>query len=359
MTRHSRSVLSVALCLAAATWSCVQLMSCFLLPNRAGTALRRSAITRQAVATASASVDEELAFAAGQRVTILAPPVMQGKQGNVVGPVPRQDAFAVRLDSGSVFNFMTENLQDASAPVAAAPAPAPAPMPIASMKTTDGDEPAFEAGQKVVILAPPAMQGKQGTVVGPMGDEAFAVRLESGSVFNFMTVNLQDASAPVAAAPAAPVTAAPMSTPTAARKFGSDDDEPAFEEGQKVVILAPVAMKGTQGTVVGPVRDDAFAVRLDSGSVFHILTDNLQDAAGKPAVAAAAAAPVSPVMSRKPADDEEPAFAEGEPVTILGPPAMQGKRGIVVKHIPVQDSFAVRLDSGSVFNIFAENLQKA
>lgn len=359
MARHARSPLSLTLCLlVAATWSSVHLLSCFIVPNRAGTALR-SAITRQAVATASASVDEELAFAAGQRVTILAPPVMQGKQGNVVGPVPRQDAFAVRLDSGSVFNFMTENLQDASAPVAAAPAPAPAPMPIASMKTTDGDEPAFEAGQKVVILAPPAMQGKQGTVVGPMGDEAFAVRLESGSVFNFMTVNLQDASAPVAAAPAAPVTAAPMSTPTAARKFGSDDDEPAFEEGQKVVILAPVAMKGTQGTVVGPVRDDAFAVRLDSGSVFHILTDNLQDAAGKPAVAAAAAAPVSPVMSRKPADDEEPAFAEGEPVTILGPPAMQGKRGIVVKHIPVQDSFAVRLDSGSVFNIFAENLQKA
>lgn len=348
MVRHSKSTLSLALCLAVAAWTGFQFISCFLIPRSTGASLRKSTITRKAVATAS--VDEELEFAIGQRVVIMAPPVMQGKQGDVVGHIPHSNSFAVRLDSGSVFNFVTENLKDASAPVAAAPAaPAPAaPIPAASRSQGD-DEPAFEAGQKIVVLAPPAMQGKQGTVVGPMGDDAFAVRLESGSVFNFMTENLQDASSPVAAAPAV---AAPV-----ARK-SLDDDEPAFADGQKIVILGPPAMRGTQATVVGQVKDDAFAVRLDSGSVFHILTDNLQDASGAPV--AAAAAPVAPVISRKPVDDgEEPAFAEGEPVTILGPPAMQGKRGIVVKHIPVQDSFAVRLESGSVFNFFTENLKKA
>jgi len=348
MARHSRSALPLATCLlVAAAWSSTRLLSCFLTPATRGTSLRKSPIVLRAVATA---VDEELEFAIGQRVVIMAPPVMQGKQGDVVGHIPHSNSFAVRLDSGSVFNFVTENLKDASAPVAAAPAaPAPAaPIPAASRSQGD-DEPAFEAGQKIVVLAPPAMQGKQGTVVGPMGDDAFAVRLESGSVFNFMTENLQDASSPVAASPAV---AAPV-----ARK-SMDDDEPAFADGQKVVILGPPAMRGTQATVVGQVKDDAFAVRLDSGSVFHILTDNLQDASGAPV--AAAAAPVAPVISRKPVDDgEEPAFAEGEPVTILGPPAMQGKRGIVVKHIPVQDSFAVRLESGSVFNFFTENLKKA
>lgn len=268
MARHSKSVLPVALCLAlAAIWSSV----CFLVPSNKGSALRKSTITRQAVATATA-VDEELAFAEGQRIVILAPPGLRGKQGDVLKHIPNQDAFAVRLDSGSVFNIIAENLQDASASVAApAPAPVPAPVPVA--------------------------------------------------------------------------------------RKSNNDDEPAFEEGQRVVILGPMAMKGTQATVVGPVREDAFSVRLDSGSVFHILTDNLQDASGKPA---GAAAPVSPVFSRKPADDgEEPAFEEGEPVTILGPPALQGTKGIVVKHLPVQDSFAVRLNSGSVFNIFTENLKKA
>jgi hypothetical protein len=351
MARQSKSTLSLALCLAIAAWTGIQFLSCFLIPRSTGTSLRKSAITRKAVSTA---VDEELDFAIGQRVTIMAPPVMQGKQGDVVSHIPHSNSFGVRLDSGSVFNIMTENLQSASSPVAAAPAsPAPAaPIP-AARRSNDDDEPAFEAGQRVVVLAPPAMQGKQGTVVGPMGDEAFAVRLDSGSVFNFMTVNLQDASAPVAAAPAAPAVAA---VARGARK-SMDDDEPAFAEGQKVVILGPLAMKGTQATVVGQIRDDAFAVRLDSGSVFHILTDNLQDASGAPA---AVAAPATPVLGRKPADaSEEPAFAEGEPVMILGPPAMQGKRGIVVKHLPVQDSFAVRLESGSVFNFFTENLKKA
>jgi hypothetical protein len=352
MARHSRSSLPLATCLLiAAAWSSTRLLSCFLSPAIKGASLRKSATARRAVATA---VDEELDFAIGQRVTIMAPPVMQGKQGDVVSHIPHSNSFAVRLDSGSVFNFVSENLQSASSPVAAAPAsPAPAaPIP-AARRSNDDDEPAFEAGQRVVVLAPPAMQGKQGTVVGPMGDEAFAVRLDSGSVFNFMTVNLQDASAPVAAAPAAPAVAA---VARGARK-SMDDDEPAFAEGQKVVILGPLAMKGTQATVVGQIRDDAFAVRLDSGSVFHILTDNLQDASGAPA---AVAAPATPVLGRKPADaSEEPAFAEGEPVMILGPPAMQGKRGIVVKHLPVQDSFAVRLESGSVFNFFTENLKKA
>jgi hypothetical protein len=265
MARQTRSVLPAACLFLAATWSSV----CFLVPSKSGASLGKSPITRSAVATASA-IDTELEFAEGQRVVIQAPPGLRGKQGEVLKHIPTQNAFSVRLDSGSVFNIIAENLQGASGAIPAA--------------------------------------------------------------------------APVAAAPVAVV------------RRSNDDDEPAFAEGQRVVILGPPAMKGTQATVVAPVRDYAFSVRLDSGSVFNILTDNLQDASGAPVPTAAAP---SPLFTRKAADEDEPAFEEGEPVTILAPPALQGTNGIVVKHLPIQDSFAVRLASGSVFNIFTENLKKA
>jgi len=237
-------------------------------------------VARAVVGLATPAVDEEVAFQAGQRVVILAPPVMQGKQGSVVQPIPNQDSFAVRLDSGSVFNFLTENLQDASATATpSAPVAAPAPASPAVIKQSgDEEELEFQEGQRVVILGPPVMNGKQGNVVGPVKhQEAFAVRLDSGSVFNILTENLQDASAPGApAAASAPVV-------TSATK-ASEEDQPEFEEGQRVVILGPPAMQGKSATVIKPhLTQDAFSVRLDSGSVFNILTENLRDASGAPA----------------------------------------------------------------------------
>merc|ERR1712216_702589 len=135
--------------------------------------------------------------------------------------------------------------------VAAAPAPAPAAAPAAA--GTD-DDLAFQEGQQVRILAPPAMAGKMGSIAGPTTKKAdvWKVKLESGNVFEFPTQNLQDMAAPApavatpAAAPA--VAAAPAAVPAAA---GTDDDL-AFQEGQQVRILAPPAMAGKLGSVEGP-----------------------------------------------------------------------------------------------------------
>merc|ERR1712232_1147680 len=92
--------------------------------------------------------DDELDFQPGQQVRVLAPPAMAGKLGSVEGPTTKKgDAWKVRLESGNVFEFPTQNLQAAGAapaPVAATPAapaaaaPAPA-MAAAPAKAGDDD----------------------------------------------------------------------------------------------------------------------------------------------------------------------------------------------------------------------------
>lgn len=86
-------------------------------------ALRATAVMERPFQT------DELAFAAGEEVTVLAPPAFAGEQGTVVEPVSGGSSFAVRFGSGSVFHILKENLRGASeAPSAAAAAPgAPAP----------------------------------------------------------------------------------------------------------------------------------------------------------------------------------------------------------------------------------------
>eukprot|EP00931_Biecheleriopsis_adriatica_P039339 TRINITY_DN2249_c0_g1_i1.p1 TRINITY_DN2249_c0_g1~~TRINITY_DN2249_c0_g1_i1.p1 ORF type:complete len:487 (-),score=139.50 TRINITY_DN2249_c0_g1_i1:157-1617(-) len=327
---------------------------------------------------ALAQDDEELAFMPGQRVMLLGPPAMAGKQGTIVGP-DLGETFKVQLESGSLFSIATENIQDVggatpaaasvpSRPASAAPVASPVPVAV----TQDDEELEFTAGQRVNILAPPAMAGKQGTVIGPALDNTFSVQLDSGSVFNIATENMLDAAgghAPAAAAaPAAVAAAAPVAANVPATVAAQDDEELAFTQGQRVTILAPPAMAGKQGTVVGPSLGDTFSVQLDSGSVFNIATENMLDAAGGHAPAPAAAAPAAvaaaaPVASHASAavasqNDEELEFTPGQRVTILAPPAMFGKQGIVIKPL-LDDTFSVRLDSGSVFNILTENMQDA
>jgi len=102
----------------------------------------------------------------------------------------------VSLESGMVFEFQTQNLQDLreafESMVAEPPvAPAVAAAPAKSGQATD-DELEFTPGQKVKLLAPPAMAGKMGSVEGPAGSkDTWKVRLESGMVFEFQTQNLQ------------------------------------------------------------------------------------------------------------------------------------------------------------------------
>merc|ERR1712139_633548 len=123
-----------------------------------------------APAKAAQATDDELEFTPGQQVQILAPPAMAGKQGSVEGPAGSKDTWKVRLESGMVFEFQTQNLQDlreAFESLAAEPpvAPAMAAAPAKSGQATD-DELEFTPGQKVKILAPPAMAGKMGSVEG-------------------------------------------------------------------------------------------------------------------------------------------------------------------------------------------------
>merc|ERR1719343_1228279 len=123
-----------------------------------------------APAKASQATDDELEFEPGQKVRILAPPAMAGKQGSIEGPTAMKDTWKVRTESGNVFEFQTQNLQDMAAPapsVATPPAaPAMAAAPAKAGQATD-DELEFEPGQQVRILAPPAMAGKQGSIEGP------------------------------------------------------------------------------------------------------------------------------------------------------------------------------------------------
>lgn len=146
----------------------------------------------------------------------------------------------------------------------------------------DDEEPAFAPGQQVTLIAPPAMAGKQGTVVGPDLGDAFKVQLASGSIFSIAEENIQGgagAPAPAAAATftapaAAPVTSFAAPAPVAAA--AKSDDEPVFEKGEIVSILAPPALAGKTGTIGGQDYADNWMVVLESGSVFSLNEQNLR-----------------------------------------------------------------------------------
>merc|ERR1712003_572561 len=69
-----------------------------------------------APAKSGQAADDELEFTPGQQVRILAPPAMAGKLGSIEGPTTIKDTWKVRFESGSVFEFQTQNLQDMAAP---------------------------------------------------------------------------------------------------------------------------------------------------------------------------------------------------------------------------------------------------
>eukprot|EP00931_Biecheleriopsis_adriatica_P060776 TRINITY_DN3650_c0_g1_i12.p1 TRINITY_DN3650_c0_g1~~TRINITY_DN3650_c0_g1_i12.p1 ORF type:complete len:607 (-),score=175.86 TRINITY_DN3650_c0_g1_i12:151-1971(-) len=352
-------------------------------------------------AKAETTKEDEPEFTAGQRVTILAPPAMLGRQGTIVEPVPGSEAFAVRLDSGSVFNILTQNLQDSEAtvPTAAAAAPSPAasavaaaPAPAASApaatapkaatsgkQDSEDEELEFAIGQQVKLLGPPAMVGKLGTVLGVAPNNAFAVRLESGSVFNIVTESLQDASesaaasAPVVSAPpaVAKTAPAPVAQATIPPATEAQDEEAEFTPGQRVTLLGPPALKGKGGTIVRPGPAETFAVQLDSGSIFNIATEHIQDAALTAPEPAPAPAPVpAPAASVPPApspaasvvaeqsSDTEFEFEKGQVVEILAPPALAGKQG-TIDGPGLDDSWMVVLQSGSIFQLKTSNLKLA
>jgi len=219
-------------------------------------------------------------FLPGERVTIVGPPAMAGKQGTVVAPA-LDDAFSIRFDSGSVFNIALHNIQGSgvSAPAAAAPATATysAPAAVAAPSASGDDEELFQPGERITLVGPPAMAGKQGSIVGPAIGNAFSVLFDSGSVFNIEVHNIQGSGVPPPAPVAAPVAAtASYAAPAAAAPAGSGDDEELYQPGQKVEITGPPAMAGKKGEIVESALGDAFSVRFETGSVFNIAASNIR-----------------------------------------------------------------------------------
>eukprot|EP00931_Biecheleriopsis_adriatica_P116677 TRINITY_DN92286_c0_g1_i1.p1 TRINITY_DN92286_c0_g1~~TRINITY_DN92286_c0_g1_i1.p1 ORF type:complete len:714 (+),score=110.01 TRINITY_DN92286_c0_g1_i1:58-2199(+) len=265
----------------------------------------------------------EETFVEGQEVVLIAPPAMAGKRGTIVELVGG-NAFAVRLESGSVFHLVAEHIQDTSTQEEALEqirAPASQDPTQSFQQSSNGDDEVqdiakanevirqtredeqgiIEAGLEVTILAPLALAGKQGTIVGPVPGDAYAVRLASGSIFNIRADSLEvpktqglfgqlreawtgKSAAQPDIKPAISTDIA--STPAFNRQSFMDVSQALdthgdlFSEGQEVVVLAPPAMAGKTGTVVKPVQDSSYAVRLASGSVFNIKSDSMKAAAG-------------------------------------------------------------------------------
>eukprot|EP00931_Biecheleriopsis_adriatica_P108511 TRINITY_DN8283_c1_g1_i2.p1 TRINITY_DN8283_c1_g1~~TRINITY_DN8283_c1_g1_i2.p1 ORF type:complete len:803 (-),score=187.66 TRINITY_DN8283_c1_g1_i2:212-2338(-) len=279
-------------------------------------------------------------FAPGQRVTILAPPAIKGKEGEVIKYLPGEASFSVRVDGGSVLNVLTENLRAAVSTASAArlnPAASStasvAAAPENKAKDRDLD---FVPEQRVLLLGPPALAGKTGSVIDCTPNGSYTVRLESGSVFNIRRGNLQDAAAPVTAADSSFAAVDP------ARDY---EDELKFTPGQRVRVLSPPAMEGKQGVIVLFNRSvDSFLVGLDGGSVFYIRAQDLQELGG------------SRSSVEEQVDDYNLQFLLDQRVSLLGPPSLAGMSGRIIKYATTGD-YIVRLDSGSVFSIQEENLQ--
>merc|ERR1712227_580609 len=103
---------------------------------------------------------------------------------------------------------MGYNIEGSGAPPAAASASAaPVVSSSSAPASSDDEELLFQPGERVTLTGPPAMAGKQGTVMGPHGDDAFAIQFDTGSIFNIDVYNIQGsgiaAPTPVAAAPSA------------------------------------------------------------------------------------------------------------------------------------------------------------
>jgi len=317
-----------------------------------------------------AVAEEELEYEVGERVMILGPPAMAGKQGTVEGPA-LGNAFMVRFDSGSIFNISSENLCSTSGSPTATSYAAPAatasyaaPVPAAPAPSGDDEELEFQPGQRVVMLGPPALAGKQGTIMGAALGDAFSVQFDSGSVFNIATGNMQDANGPAPTAvpvAAAPAAATSYSAPAAvaAPAASGDEEELLFQPGERVTLVGPPAMAGKQGSIVGPALGDAFSVLFDSGSVFNIEVHNIQGSGvPPPAAPVAATASYAAPAAAAPAGsgDDEELFQPGQKVEITGPPAMAGKKGEIVGPA-LGDAFSVRFETGSVFNIATSNIR--
>lgn len=341
---------------------------------------------------------DELEFIPGQRVVLLGPSKLAGRKGTIVGATSGEDTFAVELDSGSVFHIKSESIKDAQ-----------------------------QAASSDILqtMFSNAKQAKQG-FMQQAKDLKNAIPFKAPSLPKLKS---RKSTKMDGAAKIAPVVEASQSTeqetfeqaslpkpPVAQTQPAEDEEELEFSPGQEVIVVAPAALAGTKGTIEGPAMGDTFAVRLKSGSIFHIPTENIKDAKqtaglgflgklfkgatrvtvtnlgffpkmfsslkqtfkqtlGRRASRPSPVAPAVPANAQNekapdnnepdptPTDTEEPMDVDpemelepGQSVMVLGPPAMAGKKGTILSSVP-GDKYAVQFETGSVFHIGASDLQ--
>eukprot|EP00931_Biecheleriopsis_adriatica_P049502 TRINITY_DN28638_c0_g1_i1.p1 TRINITY_DN28638_c0_g1~~TRINITY_DN28638_c0_g1_i1.p1 ORF type:complete len:498 (-),score=113.68 TRINITY_DN28638_c0_g1_i1:147-1640(-) len=331
---------------------------------------------------------QELEFMPGQQVVLLGPPAMTGKNGIILGPAVGE-SFAVRLESGSVFHIVRENIQHA-----AEEAPKGTAKPSLRARTAMRAEPALEVtasgaaensefrpGQQIVVVGPPAMAGKEGSIVGPGLGDAFEVRFESGSIFNIAAGNLRSADAapertqPASVAPVnegvalaeagedvvpAPSASSPSSASSkqaVAAPKETENEELEFRPGQRILVIGPPAMAGKKGTVKCPASGGTFEVSFETGSVFKLARENIQDEAA-PALPVRTQRFTSQAVAREegPQEDfsvgQDEDFSVGQEVAVAGNHVRPEMRGTIVSFPPGDpDAVAVRFQSGSIFYI--------
>lgn len=252
-------------------------------------------------------------FAEGQRVLVLGPPAMAGKLGMVVGLVMAEtETFAIRFDTGSVFYISKDNLS----------------AEIDGAAGTDSETSKVDEHSQLDVHHD--MEVQNSTVVACEHDHRAESHIDRNS-------------------------SAPVDPRCAGEPVTSELNELEFLPGQHVSLVGPPPIAGKKGTIVGPAREGSFKVRFPSGSIFHIATDFIKDLA---AVEAVPSACLKQGAGEQAANEEEFEFRPGQKVQVLCPPPMAGKHGTVVGHARGHD-FAVRLGTGSVFNLPAANLQGA
>lgn len=217
-----------------------------------------TSIAAKGASMKSTEQSEAQEFALGRQVVLLGPSkLLAGQTGTIVAPA-LGESFAVRVKSGSVFHIHRTHLKGTGLDAA---------------REQDVDQeayPLFSPGQQVVLLAPPRLAQKTGSIVGVAGGEDFAVRLSSGSIFNIRASHLE-AATPAGNEGSLGASTAPVEQSIAERQPTSEEeDDIGFSLGKQVVLLAPPKLAGKVGTVVRPALGDTLEVQLESGSVFNI-----------------------------------------------------------------------------------------
>lgn len=185
----------------------------------------------------------------------------------------------------------------------------------------------FAPGQKVVVLAPPAMAGRQGTIHGSASGDMFAVQLESGRIFNIPTEVLRDANQP--------------GVPGFLRKLLKNAKRASGLGTFRKVLSGWKQSLGRQARK----WKQSLGTRARK---FKQSSERQEEIVHEPSM-------LSPDKGKN-KDMGEMEFAPGEKVVVLGPPAAAGKTASVLSRVPGGE-YDVQFETGTVFRVVPSSLQ--